>query len=336
MGIKVSIVGATGNVGREFLSILEERKFPIDELFLLASSNSEGKKISFGKKELKVLDLKKFDFKKCQLVFSSAGSKVSSEFLPKAAKAGCYIIDNSSYFRMDPDVPLVVPEVNSDDLKNIKKRIIANPNCSTIQMVMVLKPLHNLVPIKRVVVSTYQSTSGAGRLAMDELFDQTKSIFGNNPIKKKSFTKQNAFNVIPHIDSFLEDGKTKEEWKMEVETQKIMDESIKVTATCVRVPVFIGHGESVNIEFEKEITEDKLRDVLKKSPGISVVDFRKDEGYVTPEECAGEDKVYVSRIRKDNTLKNAISLWVVADNLRKGAALNAIQIGEELIKKKFF
>ena len=336
MGIKVSIVGATGNVGREFLSILEERKFPIDELFLLASSNSEGKKISFGKKELKVLDLKKFDFKKCQLVFSSAGSKVSSEFLPKAAKAGCYIIDNSSYFRMDPDVPLVVPEVNSDDLKNIKKRIIANPNCSTIQMVMVLKPLHNLVPIKRVVVSTYQSTSGAGRLAMDELFDQTKSIFGNNPIKKKSFTKQIAFNVIPHIDSFLEDGKTKEEWKMEVETQKIMDESIKVTATFVRVPVFIGHGESVNIEFEKEITEDKLRDVLKKSPGISVVDFRKDEGYVTPEECAGEDKVYVSRIRKDNTLKNAISLWVVADNLRKGAALNAIQIGEELIKKKFF
>ena len=336
MGIKVSIVGATGNVGREFLSILEERKFPIDELFLLASSNSEGKKISFGKKELKVLDLKKFDFKKCQLVFSSAGSKVSSEFLPKAAKAGCYIIDNSSYFRMDPDVPLVVPEVNSDDLKNIKKRIIANPNCSTIQMVMVLKPLHNLVPIKRVVVSTYQSTSGAGRLAMDELFDQTKSIFGNNPIKKKSFTKQIAFNVIPHIDSFLEDGKTKEEWKMEVETQKIMDESIKVTATCVRVPVFIGHGESVNIEFEKEITEDKLRDILKKSPGISVVDFRKDEGYVTPEECAGEDKVYVSRIRKDNTLKNAISLWVVADNLRKGAALNAIQIGEELIKKKFF
>ena len=336
MGIKVSIVGATGNVGREFLSILEERKFPIDELFLLASSNSEGKKISFGKKELKVLDLKKFDFKKCQLVFSSAGSKVSSEFLPKAAKAGCYIIDNSSYFRMDPDVPLVVPEVNSDDLKNIKKRIIANPNCSTIQMVMVLKPLHNLVPIKRVVVSTYQSTSGAGRLAMDELFEQTKSIFGNNPIKKKSFTKQIAFNVIPHIDSFLEDGKTKEEWKMEVETQKIMDESVKVTATCVRVPVFIGHGESVNIEFEKEITEDKLRDVLKKSPGISVVDFRKDEGYVTPEECAGEDKVYVSRIRKDNTLKNAISLWVVADNLRKGAALNAIQIGEELIKKKFF
>ena len=334
--MNIAIVGATGNVGRKLLEVLEKKQFPIDELFLLASSNSEGKKISFGKKELKVLDLKKFDFKKCQLVFSSAGSKVSSEFLPKAAKAGCYIIDNSSYFRMDPDVPLVVPEVNSDDLKNIKKRIIANPNCSTIQMVMVLKPLHNLVPIKRVVVSTYQSTSGAGRLAMDELFEQTKSIFGNNPIKKKSFTKQIAFNVIPHIDSFLEDGKTKEEWKMEVETQKIMDESIKVTATCVRVPVFIGHGESVNIEFEKEITEDKLRDVLKKSPGISVVDFRKDEGYVTPEECAGEDKVYVSRIRKDNTLKNAISLWVVADNLRKGAALNAIQIGEELIKKKFF
>ena len=334
MGIKVSILGATGNVGREFLSIIEERKFPVEELFLLASHKSEGKKILFGKKEIKVLDLNKFDFKKCELVFSSAGSKVASEFGPKAANSGCFVIDNSSYFRMDPDVPLVVPEVNSQDLKIIKKKIIANPNCSTIQMVMILKPLHDLFKIKRVVVSTYQSTSGAGRQQMDELFQQTKDIFANNQIQKKFFSKQIAFNVIPHIDSFLEDGQTKEEWKMQVETQKILDKNIQVSSTCVRVPVFVGHGESVNIEFEKEVSEDKLRETLKKSPGVSVIDYRQDEGYVTPEECAGEDKVFVSRIRKDNTLKNGISLWIVADNLRKGAALNAIQIGEELIKKK--
>ena len=334
MGIKVSILGATGNVGREFLSIIEERKFPVEELFLLASHKSEGKKILFGKKEIKVLDLNKFDFKKCELVFSSAGSKVASEFGPKAANSGCFVIDNSSYFRMDPDVPLVVPEVNSQDLKIIKKKIIANPNCSTIQMVMILKPLHDLFKIKRVVVSTYQSTSGAGRQQMDELFQQTKDIFANNQIQKKFFTKQIDFNVIPHIDSFLEDGQTKEEWKMQVETQKILDKNIQVSSTCVRVPVFVGHGESVNIEFEKEVSEDKLRETLKKSPGVSVIDYRQDEGYVTPEECAGEDKVFVSRIRKDNTLKNGISLWIVADNLRKGAALNAIQIGEELIKKK--
>ena len=334
MGIKVSILGATGNVGREFLSIIEERKFPVEELFLLASHKSEGKKILFGKKEIKVLDLNKFDFKKCELVFSSAGSKVASEFGPKAANSGCFVIDNSSYFRMDPDVPLVVPEVNSQDLKIIKKKIIANPNCSTIQMVMILKPLHDLFKIKRVVISTYQSTSGAGRQQMDELFQQTKDIFANNQIQKKFFTKQIAFNVIPHIDSFLEDGQTKEEWKMQVETQKILDKNIQVSSTCVRVPVFVGHGESVNIEFEKEVSEDKLRETLKKSPGVSVIDYRQDEGYVTPEECAGEDKVFVSRIRKDNTLKNGISLWIVADNLRKGAALNAIQIGEELIKKK--
>ena len=334
MGIKISILGATGNVGREFLSIIEERKFPVEELFLLASSKSEGKEISFGKKKIKVLDLNKFDFNKCELVFSSVGSKVASEFVPKAASSGCIVIDNSSYFRMDPDVPLVVPEVNNEDLKTIKKKIIANPNCSTIQMVMVLKPLHDLFKIKRVVVSTYQSTSGAGRKQMDELFEQTKDIFANNQIKKKFFTKQIAFNVIPHIDSFLEDGETKEEWKMQVETQKILDKNIQVSSTCVRVPVFIGHGESVNIEFEKEISEDKLRETLKKSPGVSVIDYRKDEGYVTPEESAGEDKVFVSRIRKDKTLKNGISLWIAADNLRKGAALNAIQIGEELIKKK--
>ena len=334
MGIKVSILGATGNVGREFLSIIEERKFPVEELFLLASHKSEGKKILFGKKEIKVLDLNKFDFKKCELVFSSAGSKVASEFGPKAANSGCFVIDNSSYFRMDPDVPLVVPEVNSQDLKIIKKKIIANPNCSTIQMVMILKPLHDSFKIKTVLLSTYQSTSGAGRQQMDELFQQTKDIFANNQIQKKFFTKQIAFNVIPHIDSFLEDGQTKEEWKMQVETQKILDKNIQVSSTCVRVPVFVGHGESVNIEFEKEVSEDKLRETLKKSPGVSVIDYRQDEGYVTPEECAGEDKVFVSRIRKDNTLKNGISLWIVADNLRKGAALNAIQIGEELIKKK--
>ena len=333
MGIKVSIVGATGNVGREFLSILEERNFPIEELFLLASSKSEGKKLTFNKKKISIIDLKKFDFKKCKLVFSSAGSKIASEFAPRAVSSGCIVIDNSSYYRMDTNVPLVVPEVNSKDFININKGIIANPNCSTIQMVMVLKPLHDLVPIKRVVVSTYQSTSGAGRQPMDELFEQTKDIFANNQIKKKFFTKQIAFNVIPHIDSFLEDGQTKEEWKMQVETQKILDKNIQVSATCVRVPVFIGHGEAVNIEFEKEISEEKLRDVLKKAPGISVVDYRKDEGYVTPEECAGNDKVFVSRIRKDNSLKNGISLWIVADNLRKGAALNAIQIGEELINK---
>ena len=274
MGIKVSILGATGNVGREFLSIIEERKFPVEELFLLASPKSEGKKISFGKKEIKVLDLNKFDFKKCKLVFSSAGSKVASEFGPKAASSGCFVIDNSSYFRMDPDVPLIVPEVNNEDLKSIKKKIVANPNCSTIQMVMVLKPLHDLFKIKRVVVSTYQSTSGAGRQQMDELFEQTKDIFANNQIKKKLFTKQIAFNVIPHIDTFLEDGQTKEEWKMQVETQKIKDKNLEVSATCVRVPVFIGHGEAVNIEFEKEISEDKVRETLKKSPGVSVVDYR--------------------------------------------------------------
>ena len=334
MGFKISILGATGNVGREFISIMEERKFPVDELFLLASSKSEGKKLSFGRKKISVSDLNKFDFKKCDLVFSSAGSKIASEFASKITNSGCIIIDNSSYFRMDPDVPLIVPEVNLRDLQTIKKKIIANPNCSTIQMVMVLKPLHDIARIKRVVVSTYQSTSGAGRLQMDELFEQTKDIFANKQIKKKFFTKQIAFNVIPHIDNFLDDGQTKEEWKMQVETQKIMDKNIQVSATCVRVPVFIGHGEAVNIEFENEISEDKVRQALKKSPGISVVDYRQDEGYVTPEECAGEDKVYVSRIRKDNTLKNCISLWIVADNLRKGAALNAIQIGEELIKKK--
>ena len=332
MGLNVSIVGATGNVGREFLEILYEREFPLDELFLLASSKSKGKKLKFGEKEIIVQDLKQFDFKKCDLVLSSAGAKIASQFAPKAAESGCIVIDNSSHFRMDPSVPLIVPEVNYQDLKKIKKNIVANPNCSTIQMVMALKPLHDYVKIKRVVVSTYQSTSGAGRLPMDELFDQTKNIFANKQIKKEFFTKQIAFNVIPHIDSFLDGGETKEEWKMRVETQKILDKSIKISATCVRVPVFIGHAEAINIEFEKDISDDKAREILKKSPGISVVDFRKNEGYVTPEESAGKDDVFVSRIRKDNSIKNGLSLWVVSDNLRKGAALNTVQIAEALLK----
>ena len=332
MGLNVSIVGATGNVGREFLEILYERKFPLDELFLLASSKSKGKKLKFGEKEIIVQDLKQFDFKKCDLVLSSAGAKIASQFAPKAAKSGSIVIDNSSHFRMDPSVPLIVPEVNYQDLKKIKKNIVANPNCSTIQMVMALKPLHDYVKIKRVVVSTYQSTSGAGRLSMDELFEQTKNIFANKQIKKEFFTKQIAFNVIPHIDSFLDGGETKEEWKMRAETQKILDKSIKISATCVRVPVFIGHAEAINIEFEKDISDDKAKEILKKSPGISVVDFRQNEGYVTPEESAGKDDVFVSRIRKDNSIKNGLSLWVVSDNLRKGAALNTVQIAEALLK----
>ena len=332
MGLKLSIVGATGNVGREFLKILHGRKFPIDELFLLASFNSKGKKLKFGEEEIIVEDLNKFDFNKCDLVLSSAGAKIASQFVPKAAKSGCIVIDNSSYFRMDPSVPLIVPEVNPQDLRKIKKNIIANPNCSTIQMVMALKPLHDYAKIKRIVVSTYQSTSGAGRLPMDELFEQTKSIFANSQVKKKFFTKQIAFNVIPHIDSFLDNGQTKEEWKMNVETQKILDKSIKISATCVRVPVFIGHAEAINIEFEKDISDDKAKEILKKSPGISVVDFRQNEGYVTPEESAGKDDVFVSRIRKDNSIKNGLSLWVVSDNLRKGAALNTVQIAEALLK----
>ena len=334
MGLKISIVGATGNVGREFLEILYQRKFPIDKLFLVASKKSEGKKLKFGQKEIIVEDINKFDFKKCDLVLSSAGGEVASKYLIKAANSGPIVIDNSSYFRMDPDVPLIVPEVNSQDLKKIKKNIVANPNCSTIQMVMALKPLYDFSKIKRVIVSTYQSISGAGRKPMDELFEQTKNIFENKQIKKKFFTKQIAFNVIPHIDNFLENGETKEEWKMRVETKKILDKSIEVFSTCVRVPVFIGHAESVNIEFEKPISDEKAKQILKKSPGVSVVDYRKDEGYITPEECAGEDYVFVSRIRKDETVKNGLALWIVSDNLRKGAALNAVQIAETIIKNK--
>ena len=336
MSYTVAVVGATGNVGREILSTLEERKFPVDEVIALASSRSVGKEVSFGEKEiLKVEDLATFDFDGVDIVLSSPGAKVSAEHSPRAAAAGAVVIDNTSHFRMDPDVPLVVPEVNPDAIARYTKRnIIANPNCSTIQMVLALKPLRDLAPIKRVVVSTYQSTSGGGKAAMDELFNQTRGIYTNEPTTnhQENFTKQIAFNVIPHIDSFMDDGSTKEEWKMAVETRKILDPDIQVTATCVRVPVFIGHAEAVNVEFTRPVTVEEARAALKAQAGISVVDHRADEGYVTPAECAGEDQVYVSRLRKDPTVKNGLNLWVVSDNLRKGAALNTVQIAEELIR----
>jgi len=336
MGYKVAVVGATGNVGREVISILEERRFPADEVVALASYRSIGKEISYGDDSvLKVQDLATFDFDGTDIVLSSPGATVSAKYSPRAAKAGCVVIDNTSQFRMDPDVPLVVPEVNPDAIAGYTKRgIIANPNCSTIQLVVALKPLHDLAPISRVVVSTYQSTSGGGKAHMDELFNQTKGIFVNQPVTQHQqiFTKQIAFNVIPHIDDFMDDGGTKEEWKMVAETKKILDPAIKLTATCVRVPVFVGHAEAINVEFDGDVEEDQIRDALKSAPGIVVVDRRADEGYVTPAECAGEDAVYVSRIRMDPTIDNGVNLWVVSDNLRKGAALNTVQIAEELIR----
>ena len=330
MGYRVAIVGATGNVGREMLQILAERNFPADDVVALASAKSAGKQTSFGENGvLKIHDLAKFDFKGIDIVLSSPGAKVSAQFSPKAAAAGAIVIDNTSYFRMDPDVPLVVPEVNPQAIAGYKKKnIIANPNCSTIQMVVALKPLHDVAPIKRIVVATYQSVSGAGKDAMDELFNQTRGIYMNAPIERTKFTKQIAFNCIPHIDVFMDDGSTKEEWKMSVETRKILDPKIKVSATCVRVPVFVGHAEAVNVEFERPISAEEARAALKSAPGLGVVDHRVDEGYVTQVEAAGEDKVYVSRIREDPTIENGLSLWVVADNLRKGAALNAVQIAE--------
>ncbi len=334
MGLKVAVVGATGNVGHEILTTLSEREFPADEIIALASARSAGTEVSYGEtKVLKVQDLEAFDFTGCDLALFSAGSDIAKIHGERAAEAGCIVIDNSSQFRMDPDVPLVVPEVNGEALAGYAERnIIANPNCSTIQMVMALRPLHDLAPIKRVVVATYQATSGAGRPAMDELFNQTRGIFVNDAMEKKQFTKQIAFNVIPHIDVFLEDGSTKEEWKMVAETQKILDAGIEVSATCVRVPVFIGHAEAINVEFTEPVTVDEARDALRHAPGIVVVDHRVDEGYVTPAECAGEDAVYVSRIREDTTVDYGLNLWVVADNLRKGAALNAVQIAEELVR----
>src|SRR5712675_1291547 len=333
MGFKVAVVGATGNVGREMLTTLAERQFPVDEAVALASSGSMGREVSFGEDEiLKIQALDTYDFRGVDIVLSSPGSKVSAVFAPRAAKAGAVVIDNTSCFRMEPDVPLVVPEVNPEAIAHYRKRgIIANPNCSTIQMVMALKPLHDIGHIKRVVVATYQSVSGAGRAAMDELFNQTRSVYVNDPIKPEHFTKQIAFNVIPHIDVFMDDGSTKEEWKMAVETRKILDPDIAVSATCVRVPVFIGHAEAVNVEFTGPLTEDRARAALRKAPGITVVDHRADEGYVTPAEVAGEDAVYVSRIRRDPTVPHGLSLWIAADNLRKGAALNAVQIAEILV-----
>jgi aspartate-semialdehyde dehydrogenase len=335
MGFKVAVVGATGNVGREIMTALAEREFPADDVVALASSRSIGREVSFGEDDvLKVQGLDTYDFRGIDIVLSSPGAKVSDVFAPRAVKAGAVVIDNTSRFRMEPDVPLVVPEVNPQAIAQYAKRgIIANPNCSTIQMVVALKPLHDLARIKRVVVATYQSVSGAGRASMDELFNQTRAIYVNDPLKPEHFTKQIAFNVIPHCDIFLDDGATKEEWKMAVETRKILDPDIAVTATCVRVPVFIGHGEAVNVEFERPLSEDKARAALRQAPGVTVVDHRADEGYVTPAEAAGEDAVYVSRIRRDPTVPYGLNLWVVADNLRKGAALNAVQIAEILVKE---
>ena len=335
MGYKVAVAGATGAVGREILQCLAERAFPVDDVAALASERSVGREVSFGEdEELRVRDLSSFDFAGFDIALFSPGAKVSAVHAPRAAKAGCVVIDNTSRFRMEPDVPLVVPEVNAHALAGNKRNIVANPNCSTIQMVMALKPLHDLARVRRVVVATYQSVSGAGKTAMDELFNQTRGIYVNEQVRNQEFTKQIAFNAIPHIDVFMDDGETREEWKMAVETRKILDPDIRVTATCVRVPVFVGHGEAVNAEFERPISVDEARAALSEMHGVAVVDHRADEGYVTPAECAGEDQVYVSRIRKDPTVENGLSFWVVADNLRKGAALNAVQIAELITESR--
>lgn len=334
MSYKVAVVGATGNVGREMLNVLAERQFPVSEVVALASTKSIGTEVSFGDKTLKVKALDYFDFTGTDICLMSAGGTVSKEWSPKIAAQGAIVIDNSSAWRMDRDVPLVVPEVNVAALDHIKKGIIANPNCSTAQLVVALKPLHDVATIKRVVVSTYQSVSGAGKEGMDELFTQTRAVFVADPIEQGKFTKQIAFNVIPHIDSFINSGFTKEEWKMMVETQKILDQSIQLVATCVRVPVFVGHSESVNIEFEKPLTAADARNILREAPGVLVVDKREDGGYATPVECAGEDATFVSRIRKDPTVEYGLAMWIVSDNLRKGAALNAVQIAECLINRK--
>jgi len=334
MGYKIAVVGATGNVGHEMLNILAEREFPADEVVALASRKSIGKEVSYGDQTLKTKWLDTFDFRDIDIVLMSAGGSVSGEWSPKIAAQGPVVIDNSSKWRMDPDVPLVVPEVNAHALAGFrKKNIIANPNCSTAQLVVALKPLHDAAKIKRVVVSTYQSVSGAGKEAMDELFRQTRAIYVNDPIEKSKFTKQIAFNVIPHIDVFMEDGTTKEEWKMIVETKKILDPAIKLHATCVRVPVFVGHSEAVNIEFERPLSDDEAREILREAPGVLVIDKREDEGYATPVECVGDYATFVSRIRVDPTVENGLAIWVVSDNLRKGAALNAVQIAEQLINK---
>ena len=332
MGYKVAVVGATGNVGREILNILAERHFPIDKIVAIASRRSLGTELSFGDEILSTKDLEQFDFSGWDIALFAVGSEATKLHAPRAAKAGCVVIDNSSLYRYDPDVPLIVPEVNADAIFGYsKKNIIANPNCSTAQMVVALKPLHDRATIKRVVVSTYQSVSGSGKDAIDELWNQTKGMYvPGQEVAPKVYPKQIAFNVIPHIDVFMEDGTTKEEWKMVAETKKIIDPKIKVTATCVRVPVFVGHSEAINIEFEEFLDEDEARDILREAPGLMVIDKREDGGYVSPVECVGDFATFVSRIRQDSTLENGLNLWCVSDNLRKGAALNAVQIAEVL------
>ena len=339
MGYKIAVVGATGNVGREMLNILAERQFPVDEIAALASRKSQGTEVSFGDTTLKTKDLDTFDFTGWDIALFAVGSTATKEYAPKAAAAGCVVIDNSSLYRYDPEIPLIVPEVNPQDVHKYKnKNIIANPNCSTAQMVVALKPLHDRAKIKRVVVSTYQSVSGSGKEAIEELWNQTKGMYvPGQEVDPSVYTKQIAFNVIPHIDVFMDSGDTKEEWKMVAETKKIVDPAIKVTATCVRVPVFVGHSESINIEFEDFLDEDEARDILREAPGIMVIDKREDGGYVTPVECVGDFATFISRIRQDVTVENGLNLWCVSDNLRKGAALNAVQIaellGREVLKK---
>lgn len=334
MGYRIAVVGATGNVGREMLKTLAERQFPVREVVALASERSIGREVSFGDDDvLKIQDLSQFDFRGWDIALASAGGAVSAEFAPRAAKAGCVVIDNSSHFRMDPDVPLVVPEVNSQAIAGYSKRhIIANPNCSTIQMVVALKPLHDIAPIKRVVVSTYQSVSGAGKEAMDELYNQTRAVYALTEGAPKKFSKRIAFNVIPQIDQFMPDGSTREEWKMAVETRKILGADIQVAATCVRVPVFIGHSEAVQIEFDAPISLEQARHALAKAPGVALVELEHELQFITPLESAGDDAVFVSRLRVDPTVPHGLSLWVAADNLRKGAALNAVQIAEVLVR----
>jgi aspartate-semialdehyde dehydrogenase len=337
MGLRVAVVGATGNVGREMLEILHERLFPADEVFAIASRRSVGVEVSYGERTLKVKDLEGFDFSNIDLVLMSAGGAVSKDWSPRIGAQGAVVIDNSSAWRMDARVPLIVPEVNPDAIAGYDKlNIIANPNCSTAQLVVALKPLHDHARIKRVVVATYQSVSGAGKEAADELWTQTRAIFVNDELIKERFTKQIAFNVIPHIDVFMEDGYTKEEWKMSAETKKILDPAIKLTATCVRVPVFVGHSEAVNIEFENPIGAEEAQDILREAPGVMLVDKREDEGYITPVECVGEFATYISRVRVDPTVENGLSLWCVSDNLRKGAALNAVQIAELMLNRGLF
>ena len=331
--MNLAIVGATGNVGRKILEVLEKKNFPIDNLYFVASSKSAGSKLKFKGNEIEVKNLENFDFSKANITFFSAGGKISEQYVPTAAQESI-VIDNSSFFRMDPDVPLIVPQVNSSDIKNMKKNIIANPNCSTAQLVIILKPLHDLFKIKRVIISTYQSTSGAGKAPMDELLEQTKLSLENKKIVSKNFTKQIAFNAIPHIDTFVDEGYTKEELKMVNETKKILDKNIEITATCVRIPVLVSHAESINIEFENEFTIEKIRNALNSAEGCVVIDERKDGGYITPLEAEGKNETFISRIRKDNSNNKAVNLWCVSDNLLRGAALNAVEIAEAYIKNK--